>query len=324
MQVDYVRPIYQEKPFVLMKRFFIISLVFAMLFAAGCTHGPEVIVDIGDPGETGSPALTTDDPAVTFAPTDAPTDAPTPDPDLTPEPTKVPDQLPPGQVLWLNVCPTDMYGVSTADAEAWFSDAVFIGDSIVLGWKNYNNHKLESDPNFFGQTHFLCEGSYGTGHALEPISANSLHPLYQGQQHYLWDSVQMMGAKKVIICFGVNDLAIYGIDGTAQNYETVVDKIVAQSPDAEICIISAMYLIDDSKMKALTNENLRTLNGKLKEMCERKGYDYLDIASHLVGPDGYLKPEYCSDNFVHQTYAAYDVWSVILRSYAAHHIKYGY
>ena len=307
-----------------MKKICILLLAALLVFAAGCTHVPEVIVDIGEPDNTEAASTPVPASEAPVNDTDAPTDAPTPDPDLTPEPTKVPDQLPPGQVLWLNVCPTDLYGVDPNEAEAWFSDAVFIGDSIVLGWKNYNNKKLETNPNFFGQTHFLCEGSYGTGHALEPISDTSLHPLYQGQQHFLWDSVQMMGAKKVVICFGVNDLAIYGIEGTAQNYETVVDKIAAQSPDAKICIISAMYLIDDSNMKALKNENLRTLNGKLKDMCERKGWDFLDIASHLVGPDGYLKAEYCSDGFVHQTFAAYDVWSDILRSYAAHNIKYGY
>ena len=40
--------------------------------------------------------------------------------------------------------------------------------------------------------------------------------------------------------------------------------------------------------------------------------------------DGYLKAEYCSDNYVHQTNAAYKVWADILRSLAAHNIKWGY
>ena len=35
-----------------------------------------------------------------------------------------------------------------------------------LGWKNYNNRMLEKNPEFFGNTRFLCEGSYGVGHAL--------------------------------------------------------------------------------------------------------------------------------------------------------------
>ena len=124
-------------------------------------------------------------------------------------------------MLALNTMPLDLYGVSEAEAEAWFADAVFVGDSIMLGWKNYNNSNLSSNPDFFGPTHFLCEGSYGAGHALEPVSSTSLHPLYQGEQHLLWESIQMMGAKKVFICFGLNDVAIYGVEGTANNFRTL-------------------------------------------------------------------------------------------------------
>ena len=210
-------------------------------------------------------------------PTAAPTDEPTADPDFTPAPTAVPP-LPAGQLLWLNTMPLDMYGVTMADAEDWFKDAVFIGDSIMLGWKNYNNKHLETDGLFFGPTHFLCEGSYGAGHALEPVSDKSLHPLYQGEQRQLWDSIQMMGAKKAFICFGLNDVAIYGVEGTAQNFETLCGKIKEKSPDVKIYIISSMYLMDDSHQKKLTNENLRLLNGLLRELCERQGYKFVDIA----------------------------------------------
>ena len=296
----------------------------ALLLLAGTAacgkHGDiiEVNVPTAAPEITDAPVITeqpTQEPTVTEAPTEAPTAAPTEVPGPTAEPG-----LPDGQVLYLNTMPLDLYGVSESDAEAWFADAVFVGDSIMLGWKNYNNNQLAGNPQFFGPTHFLCEGSYGAGHALEPVSDNSLHPLYQGQQHLLWESIKMMGAKKVFICFGLNDVAIYGVEGTANNFRTLCDNIVKESPDVQIYLISAMYLIDDSNMKALTNANLRKLNGLLRELCDEKGYQFIDIASHLVGPDGYLKPEYCSDNYVHQTTAAYVVWAQILRSVAARDI----
>ena len=298
-----------------------------VLSAAACS-GNEVIVDIGgDSTKAPTQTETAADPA-TNAPTDAPTAAPTTDPKLTPEPTKVPDRLPEGQVLWLNTCPTDLYGISEEDAEAWFADAVFVGDSIVLGWRNYNNKKLETIPDFFGQVRFLCEGGLGVGNALWPVSEESVHPVYQGQKRLLWDSIEMMGPKKVFLCFGVNDIAVYGVEGTAQNYETVINKILEKTPDVSIYVISSMYLMDDSHQIKLTNANLRTLNGMLRDMCERRGFKFIDIASHLVGPDGNLKAEYCNEpnatTPVHQTYAAYDIWAKILRSLAAHDIVWGY
>lgn len=302
--------------------------------AVGCANDNEIIDIDSEPVQTQT-ALTTDAPVsespepVSAEPTEVAeiTDAPAPTESqtaaiVTPAPTAE-SQLPEGQVLRLNTMSTDLQGLSEAEAEEWFSDAVFVGDSIMLGWKNYNNNKLSTNPKFFGQTHFLCEGSYGTGHALEPVTANSLHPLYQGQQHQIWDSIQMMGAKKVFICFGLNDVAIYGVDGTAENFGKLCKNITDKTPDAKIYIISAMYLIDDSNMKALTNVNLRALNQKLRDLCNERGYGFVDIASHLVGADGYLKAEYCSDNYVHQTAAAYDIWAQVLRGVAATAIKSG-
>lgn len=309
-----------------MKRICILALaiLFALTAAACKRSDPGVIIDITD--GTDSPKTTSSggDPGLT----DGPTSVPTADPRLTPEPTETPSQLPAGQVLWLNTMPLDMYGITMADAEDWYKDAVFIGDSIMLGWKNYNNKHLESDPLFFGPTHFLCEGSYGAGHALEPVSDKSLHPLYQGQQRLLWESVNMMGAKKVFICFGLNDVAIYGVEGTAQNFRTLCEKIENANPGVKIYLLSSMYLMDDSHQKKLTNENLRALNELLRQLSKEKGYKFVDIASHLVGPDGYLKREYCSDpnsnTPCHHTQAAYDIWAKILRSLAAHDICYGY
>ena len=308
---------------------FIAAVLLAGSFA--CSRN-DVIIDIDGNNETEAPVVTEE----AVQPTEAAEPTAIPEVTEAPEVTAIPDdteppapvvtevpELPEGQVLWLNTMPLDLCGLTEAEAEEWFSDAVFVGDSIMLGWKNYNNSMLSSDPNFFGQTHFLCEGSYGAGHALEPVSDKSLHPLYQGKQHLLWDSISMMGAKKVFICFGLNDVAIYGVEGTAENFTKLCQNIVQSSPDVKIYIISAMYLIDDSNMKALTNKNLRSLNELLREMCEGNGYGFVDIASHLVGPDGYLKPEYCSDNYVHQTTAAYVIWAQILRSVAAHEITGG-
>lgn len=307
---------------------FILVAILLCGFAA-CKPIDENVVDIDVTGKTTAAPVSD----VTEAPenTDAPdvTEAPaTPEPvnETTPEPTETPE-LPAGQVLWLNTMPTDLAGLTEAEAEAWFADAVFVGDSIMLGWKNYNNSKLSSNENFFGPTHFLCEGSYGAGHALEPVSDKSLHPVYQGQQRLLWDSIEMMQAKKVFICFGLNDVAIYGVEGTANNFNTLCDKILDKSPDAKIYIISSMYLLDDSHQKKLTNENLRILNGLLRDMCDERGFKFVDIASHLVGPDGCLKAENCSEPTattpVHQTNAAYKIWAEVLRSVAAYDIKWG-
>lgn len=279
-----------------------------------------------DPAGTPQSEETPTSEAETEAPTPAQSDAQTETPDATPQVAPTPAD---GSSVSIGTAdmparftmPTDLCGIDGKEAEAWFEDAVFIGDSITIGWKNYNNLMLQNDPSFFGNTHFLCEGSYGSGHALEPISETSMHPMYGGEQHYVWDAVKLMGAKKAFILFGMNDITIYGVEGAAANCEQVIDRIIETNPGVQIYVISAMYMYKGSEREKLNNKNLYLYNQQLVRICERKGCEFVNIASHLIDVEGFVPDEYSSDKYVHQTYKAYEVWAEVLRSLAARHIK---
>lgn len=296
--------------------FILAALLLAQAAFIGCGKEDGEIFDIAAPSASAS------------APSPAPVDSAAPM--ISARATAAPSVPPveqvtpaPGDVIALNTMPVDTFGLSDAECENWFSDAVFVGDSITIGWKNYNNTRLQSNPDFFGQTRFLCEGSYGAGHALEPVSESSLHPVFGGRQQLVEDSIAQIGANRVFICFGLNDLAIYGIDGTAANFRTLISRILEKRPEADIYIISAMYMYKGSEQKTLNNENLRKLNSALRALCSEQGLEFIDIASHLIDSEGFLKPEYSSDYYVHQTAAAYDIWARVLRSLAARHILSG-
>lgn len=296
------------------------------------TDIPEETPALTQTAETDVPSPT--DPPESEVPTEEVTDAPTATPaPATPTPapsTNPPATNPPsGNTVPLGssskparfTMPTDLYGLSEYACEQWFSDAVFIGDSITLGWQNYNNKMLETNSSFFGNTHFLCSGSYGVGHAFDPISEDSLHPRYQGEQHFVWDSVSMMGANKVFILLGMNDISIYGVDGTASRYQDLIANIISHRPGVQIYVISNMYMYRGSEREKLNNRNIYLLNQRLVRMCNEHGYEFVNIASHLIDENGFVPDQYSSDHYVHQTYAAYAVWAQILRSVAARHIQ---
>ena len=311
----------------------IIAVLLACLLALGlfaCKKPNDPVIDIGgsaSPNQTGASATQQGSVADSATPnsgssTSAPTSEGTSD--VNPTPTESSAEI----IVSLgsetaparNTMPTETYGISNAECESWFSDAVFVGDSITIGWKNYNNRMLEKNPEFFGNTRFLCEGSYGVEHALEPISDSSLHPVYGGEQCYIWDAVKKMGAKKVFILFGLNDISILGVQGTADNYAEVISNIHRENPETEIYVISAMYMFKGSEREKLNNRNIYALNKLLAKMCRENGYEFVNIASNLIDESGFLPQEYCSDNYVHQTYSAYAVWADILRSLAARHL----
>lgn len=326
-------------------RFYIIAtaLILLISFCFGCgvqtpndtTPEPVTLSPTSESGETDAPThLPSEEPTLEPTPNESATGLPgtaTPTPDA--QPTESPSVTEPpasGDSMEIETnglptrftMPTELYGVSKSECEEWFSDCVFVGDSIIVGWKQYNSLMLQSNSEFFGKTRFFCAGSYGYGHALEPVSENSIHPIYGGEQHLIEDALQMIGANKAFICFGVNDISIYGVDGTINNCRELLNRIYAKNPNIDLYIISAMYLTRDGDAKGskLTNANLLLLNRGIAEVCNDFGIPFVNIASHLIDEEGFVPAQYSSDNFVHQTYAAYDVWADILRSVAAREI----
>ena len=214
--------------------------------------------------------------------------------------------------------------VSSVNGEvpySFFNDAVFVGDSVSLKLNLYVSAQRKTDSNFMGTAQFLTPGSYGTGNELKELgSDNSVHPSYNGTEMYLADAIQSMGAKKVFIMLGMNDIAVYGNDGAVKNMENVLTQIKEKNPETSIYVQSMTPIVGTAQTGSLTNENLNIYNAGLKTMCEQNGYTYLDVASVMKDSEGNLKREYCSDpdNMgVHFTDEGCKVWIDYLRTHIA-------
>lgn len=177
----------------------------------------------------------------------------------------------------------------------YFDDAVFVGDSISLKLKNYVNKQRKREPGFFGNAEFLTVGGLGSGNVQLPITPDSLHPRYNGEKMYLEDSVAATGAKKMYIMFGMNDIVPYGVEGAIENLETLIDKILAKSPDLTVAVESVTPILTEKQQRNLNNDSIAAYNEALQELCGRRGFEYLDIGSQLAGGDGGLVYEYCGD-----------------------------
>ncbi len=100
-----------------------------------------------------------------------------------------------------------------------------------------------------GTAQFLTPGSYGTGNELKELgSDNSVHPSYNGTEMYLSDAIEAMGAKKVFIMLGMNDIAVYGNDGAVKNMETVLAQIKEKNPGH-----NHLCAINDANRRYCTN-----------------------------------------------------------------------
>ncbi len=204
------------------------------------------------------------------------------------------------------------FGIQAGEAveHEYFDDAVFIGDSISLKLYHYTKQQRQEDEDFLGKAKFLVAGSLGSGNALWKISAESVHPSYQGTKMLLEDAVDAMDAKKVYIMLGINDVALYGIDGSVENMDILIGRILEKSPDAEIYVQSATPRIAAVKSKP-TNRMLFEYDLKLYELCVERGWHFVDVASVMRDANGNLYDEYCSDAptmGMHFTNAACELW----------------
>lgn len=78
------------------------------------------------------------------------------------------------------------------------------------------------------------------------------------------DCVAKSGAKKLYIMLGMNDLGVYGIDKTIENYKTLLGKILEKTPDIKIYVQSMTPMTSTSQIigKNLNNENIKKYNRK--------------------------------------------------------------
>lgn len=208
---------------------------------------------------------------------------------------------------------TETEAEKEADIDAYFADSVFVGDSIMLGFQKY---AMKHQDTFLKDVDILAAGSFSVHNALWPVDEKSVHPLYQGAQKQIWETISLLQSERVFLMFGMNDLNISGVDDSCTLYRELVEKIREQSPQAEINILSMTYILNGKGIGQLENNTIRDYNERLKRMAEENGWGYVDIANALADENGDLAAEYCSDDFAHQRQEAYDVWVSVLRAFA--------
>ncbi|MCM1118227.1 MAG: GDSL-type esterase/lipase family protein [bacterium] len=210
--------------------------------------------------------------------------------------------------------PSDAALAQLTDEElrAYYGDSVFIGDSIMVGFRNYSA-KQET---YVHDIQFLAVGCYGVNNALKPVKGDNVHPKYQGKKCQLWDAIPLIGSKRAFIMFGMNDIAILGLEGARDKYKELIDKILKTSPELEIHIISMTYTLKGKGKKVLNNTNIDKYNTLLQEMAEENGWAYIDLCTVISDGEGNLAEDCCSDGFVHLTKTAYTLWETELINYA--------
>ena len=196
---------------------------------------------------------------------------------------------------------------STTD-EPELSASVFVGDSVSLGFSRYCARK-----GIMKETAFLTAGSYAVHYALSSDMSETKgfnHPLYKGVETPLKQAIEQIKPKNVYFCLGINDISRFGVEGTVKNYCKLINFIWEIDPEIHVYIVSTTFMVETAQKTNLNNLNLANLNHNMKRLCEvDERLDYIDIMSGLQDEKFALAAKYCSDEFIHQTNEAYEIWA---------------
>lgn len=196
---------------------------------------------------------------------------------------------------------------------SFFDQAVFIGDSISLTLESYCG-----STGALSKAQFLCAGSMSPTNMLTGQILPE-YPKGSGQKPAIEESVAATGAKLVYIMLGMDNIA-YGLEKSTGDYVTILDNIQNRNPEVEILVQGVTPMTKNSKSTSnkLNNDAIDAFNARMLEICQEKGWYYLDVGKRFKDEEGYLKEEYCSDKStmgMHFTYEGAKIWVDYLRNY---------
>lgn len=168
--------------------------------------------------------------------------------------------------------------------EEFFSNALFIGDSITEGIS-----------------------AYGLLDASNILAAKGL-TISKAEKEM--DTIVKRHPEKIYILLGSNDL-LYGMDSEefSSDYIEFIQHIKDKLPETKIYIQSIFPVSRNIEIEKplLSNSRIDEFNVNLKKKAEAQGIGYIDISSLLKDGSGIMNKEYTSDG-IHVKYKFYSIW----------------
>ena len=205
---------------------------------------------------------------------------------------------------------------------AWFDSAAFVGDSVSVMLEYYNNarHPL-------GNAAFFCVESLSPRNVMSAQAGSNRLPEWpkgSGQHPTLPDGIAQSGASKIYFMVGMNSIS-GGVDNAAADLVTLIDSILAQSPEAAVLIQSVTPMTADSPRTdaLLNNETIRQYNLRMAEVCRERGWYFVDSAQALTDENGFLRADYSGDKAmgIHLNFSGTEAWTNYLLTHVPSDLK---
>lgn len=196
---------------------------------------------------------------------------------------------------------------------SYFQDAVFVGDSLTEGLREYGN--IENAVANIAK--FVCAKSQTPKSFLEGVIVfpDNYRPTQNGIE-----AIVSENPKKVYITLGTNALTFMNREQLLFYYEKMLDTLKQQLPDTifYVCSITPTTVEEASRRPVFTYDAIYAANNEIALLASQKGMHYINLHEVLAGEDGYLKPEYAWSDGIHLKPDTYTIWIQYLMNHTVH------
>ena len=202
----------------------------------------------------------------------------------------------------------------TADAgRSYVDETLFIGDSNTARYLLYAN---ETGTAFTSLNNNIGVVSMGVG-SITSLKCEKFKG--SSAMYTVPDAVAMLKPKRIIICYGTNNLSGSSTDATnyIKTYLQGLQAIQTAWPYCDI-IVSAIPPLDRQRENTnLTMTQVDAYNAALVQMCEENGFKFLNSAEVLRDDaTGWAKKDYMLSDGVHLSKEAVTAYFTYVRTHA--------
>lgn len=175
-----------------------------------------------------------------------------------------------------------VYGFTEVGPE-YFDDALFIGDSRVVGVELYAGADNLT---------YYAEGGLTVYSLFEKKLAK-----VNGKKVSVEEGLKHHKFGKIYLEIGINEMGTGNLDSFMEAYQSVVNRLRELQPDAILFLCGIMYVTEEKSQSdpIFNNENIRARNDRIAQLADGKQIFYLDVNEIADDGNGNLDADYTWD-----------------------------
>ena len=191
----------------------------------------------------------------------------------------------------------------------WFSDAVFIGNSLAQGFMLWGG--LKTADMYAVQS--ISVGNIATEKVINAGGGNFVTIL---------DAMSWKSHNKVFVMLGINELSWASKETFYDKYAVLIDRIRELQPGAEVYLqsMTPVSAIKSANDRSFTIDRVHEYNEVIRQLAEDKEAHYIYLFDAFADENGFL-PYGATDDGIHPYPKYYAQWLTYLESHTVTEVK---